>query len=111
MNEEAVKALGEWKRTHINRNSFLEAKRRYKERCERRRSRGGRGRRNEIRTEKKVWKYINRKRKKKESVREEITMQEWDSTGGREKGKAETEMKKKQTAPEETEITVELVER
>jgi hypothetical protein len=44
-------------------------------------------------------------------VREEITMQEWDSTGGREKGKAETKMKKKQTAPEETEITVELVER
>jgi hypothetical protein len=31
--------------------------------------------------------------------------------GRKEKGKAETEMKKKQTAPEETEITVEKAER
>jgi hypothetical protein len=31
--------------------------------------------------------------------------------GRKEKGKAETEIKKKQTAPEETEITVEKAER
>jgi hypothetical protein len=32
----------------------------------------------EIRTEKDVWKYINREPKKKEAVSEAITMQEWE---------------------------------
>jgi hypothetical protein len=46
LKKEAVKALREWKRGKINRNSFLVAKRRYRERdVERRRSRSGRGRR------------------------------------------------------------------
>jgi hypothetical protein len=64
-----------------------------------------------------VWKYINRERKKKESVNEEITIQEWEEyfmkllEGIKEKGKTKTEMKKKQTAPKKTEITVEEVER
>jgi hypothetical protein len=52
-------------------------KRKYTERdIERRRSRRGRGRRKkeiEIRTETEGWKYINRERKKKESVSEEMT--------------------------------------
>jgi hypothetical protein len=57
-------------------------KRKYTERdIERRRSRRGRGRRKkeiEIRTEKEGWKYINRERKKKESVSEEMIWQEWE---------------------------------
>jgi hypothetical protein len=64
-----------------------------------------------------IWKCINTERKKKESISEEITMQKWEKysmkllEGRKEKGKAETTMKKKQTAPEGTEITVEEVER
>jgi hypothetical protein len=71
----------------------------------------------EIRTGEEVWKYINRERKKKESVSEEITLQDWEVyfmkllEGRKEKRKAETEMKKKQTTAGETEITVEEVER
>jgi hypothetical protein len=50
-------------------------------------------------------------------VSEEITMQEWEEyfmkvlegrkEEGKEEGKAETDIKRKQTVPEETEITVE----
>jgi hypothetical protein len=64
-----------------------------------------------------VWKYINQKRKKKESVNEEITMQEWEEyfmkllEGREEEGEANTQIKEKQTEPEETEITAEEVER
>jgi hypothetical protein len=64
----------------------------------------------EIRTEKEVWKYINRERKKKESVSEETTIQEWEEDfmklleGRKKEGKAEREMKKKQTVLEETEV-------
>jgi hypothetical protein len=39
---------------------------------------GERDKGNKNRTEKKVWKYINRERKQKESVSEEITTQEWE---------------------------------
>jgi hypothetical protein len=55
--------------------------------------------------------------KKKKSVSEEITMQEWEEyfmkllEGRKEEGEAGTQMKEKQTAPEETEITAEEVER
>jgi hypothetical protein len=58
-----------------------------------------------------VWRYINQERKKKESVNEKITMQEWEEyfmkllEGREEEGEADTQMKEKQTAPEETEIT------
>jgi hypothetical protein len=50
----------------------------------------------EIRTEREVWKYINRERKKKESVSEEITIQEWEEyfmkllEGRKEEGEAGT---------------------
>jgi hypothetical protein len=55
--------------------------------------------------------------KEKGLVSREITMQEWEEyfmkllEGREEEGKAETEMKKKQTAVEGTEVTVEEVER
>jgi hypothetical protein len=62
--------------------------------AERRRSRGGKGRRKrkKIRTKREVWKYINRERKKKESVSEEITINArmgrvLHETAGREKGR------------------------
>jgi hypothetical protein len=81
---------------------LLEAKRRYSERC-RKKKRQKRERVEkeikEIKTEKEVWKYINRERKKKESMSEEITLQEWEEylmkllEGRKEKGKAEAQMK------------------
>jgi hypothetical protein len=61
--------------------------------------------------------YTNGKKKKKESVREKITMQELKQyfmkllERKKEKVKPETEMKKKQITPEGTQITVEEVER
>jgi hypothetical protein len=102
LKKEAVKALREWKRGKINRNSFLVAKRRYRERCrEKKKQEWEREEKEmkEIRTEKEVWKYINRERKKKESVSEETTMQEWEEDfmklleGRKKEGKAEREMK------------------
>jgi hypothetical protein len=99
---------------------LLEAKRRYRERCkEKKKQRGQREEKEikEIRTERELWKYINRERKEKESVNEEITIQEWEEyfmkllEGRKEEGEAGTQMKEKQTAPEETEITAEEVER
>jgi hypothetical protein len=42
---EVVKALRGWRRNKIDRSRFLEAKRRYRERCRERRSRRGKGRR------------------------------------------------------------------
>jgi hypothetical protein len=86
------------------RNRFLEAKKKGRERCrekKKRRKKRGEKEIKEIRTEE-VWKYINRGRKKKESVSEEIAMQLLE---GRKEGKAETLMKEKQTTPEEIEIT------
>ncbi|KAH0812093.1 hypothetical protein GEV33_010698 [Tenebrio molitor] len=108
------------RRKKIDRSRLLEAKRRYRERCkEKKKQRGQREEKEikEIRTEREVWKYINRERKKKESVNEEITIQEWEEyfmkllEGRKEEGEAGTQMKEKQTAPEETEITAEEVER
>jgi hypothetical protein len=64
-----------------------------------------------------VWKYINRERKKKESVNEEITMQEWQEylmklvEGRKEEGEAGTQLNEKQMTPKETEITAEEVKR
>jgi hypothetical protein len=58
-----------------------------------------------------------REKEKKELVSEEITMQEWEKyfmkllEGRKEEGETGTQMKEKQTAPEETEITAEEVER
>jgi hypothetical protein len=117
---EVVKALREWRRNKIDRSRFLEVKRRYRERCreKKKQKREWQGKEiKEIRTEREVWKYINREGKKKESVSEEITMQEWEEyfmkllEGRKEEGEAGTQMKEKQTAPEETEITAEEVER
>jgi hypothetical protein len=64
-----------------------------------------------------VWKYINRERKEKESVNEEITMQEWEEylmklvEGRKEEGEARIQLNEKQMTPKETEITAEEVER
>jgi hypothetical protein len=66
-----LKVLRKWKRTKINRNNFLEAIRRYKRNVDREKKQRGEKEEkeiNEIRTEKEVWKYINRERKKNESV-------------------------------------------
>jgi hypothetical protein len=65
LKKEAVKELREWKRTKIDRNRFQEAKRRYlqKERCREKKNQKREGEEKEIkeiRTEKEVWKYINR---------------------------------------------------
>jgi hypothetical protein len=118
--KEVVKALREWRRNKIDRSRFLEAKRRYRERCrEKKKQKWEREEKEikEIRTEREVWKYINRKRKKKESVSKEITIQEWEEyfmkllEGRKEEGEVGTQMKEKQTAPGETEITAEEVER
>jgi hypothetical protein len=103
---------GGTKNVNNRRNRFLEAKKKYRQRCrEKKKQRKERGEKEikEIRTEE-VWKYINRGRKKKESVSEEITMQEWEEyfmklLEGRKEGKAEILMKEKQTTPEEIEIT------
>jgi hypothetical protein len=87
LKKEAVKALTEWRRNKIDRSRFLDAKRRYRDRCrEKKKQRREREEKEtkEIRTEREVWKYINRERKQKESVSEEITMPEWE-TAGREK--------------------------
>ncbi|KAH0809508.1 hypothetical protein GEV33_013282 [Tenebrio molitor] len=98
-----VKALREWRRNKIDRSRFLEAKRRYRERCREKK--------------KEVYTYINRERKKKESVSEKITIEEWEEyfmkllEGRKEEGEGGTQMKEKQTAPEETEITAEELER
>jgi hypothetical protein len=73
--------LREWRRNKIDRHRFLDVKRRYRERCEEKRKLGREREEKEIkeiRTEKEVWKYINRERKQKESVSKEITMQEWE---------------------------------
>jgi hypothetical protein len=77
---EVVKALRGWRRNKIDRSRFLEAKRRYRERCrEKKKQKREREEKEikEIRTEREVWKYINRERKKKEPVSEKITIQEW----------------------------------
>jgi hypothetical protein len=85
--------LRKWRRNKIDRGRFLEAKTRYRERRrEKKKQRREKKEKeiNKIRTEREVWKYINRQRKKKESVSEEITMQEWEvlhQTAGREKGR------------------------
>jgi hypothetical protein len=76
-----VKALREWRRNKIDRIRFLEAKRRCRERCrEKKKQKREREEKEikEIRTEREVWKYINRESKKKEPVNEEITIQEWE---------------------------------
>jgi hypothetical protein len=119
--KEVVKASREWRKNKIDRSRFLDAKRRYRERCiEKKKQKKEREEKEikEIRTEREVWEYINRERKKKESMSEEITVHTrmgrvLHETAGREKGrkKAGTQMKEKQTAPEETEITAEEVER
>jgi hypothetical protein len=115
---EVVKALRGWKRNKIDRSRFLEAKRRYRERCrEKKKQKREREEKEikEIRTEKEVWKYINRERKKKEPVSEKITIQEWEEyfmkllEGRKEEGKVGTQRKEKQTVMEETEITAEEV--
>ncbi|KAH0816889.1 hypothetical protein GEV33_005903 [Tenebrio molitor] len=117
---EVVKALREWRRNKIDRSRFLEAKRRYRERCrEKKKQKREREEKEikEIRTEREVWKYINRERKKKEPVSEKITIQEWEEyfmkllEGRKEEGKVGTQRKEKQTVMEETEITAEEVER
>jgi hypothetical protein len=117
---EVVKALRGWRRNKIDRSRFLEAKRRYRERCrEKKKQKREREEKDikEIRTEREVWKYINRERKKKEPVSEKITIQEWEEyfmkllEGRKEEGKVGTQRKEKQTVMEETEITAEEVER
>jgi hypothetical protein len=117
---EVVKALREWRRNKIDRSRFLEAKRRYRERCrEKKKQKREREEKEikEIRTEREVWKYINRERKKKEPVSEEIIIQEWEEyfmkllEGRKEEGKVGTQRKEKQTVTEEIEITAEEVER
>jgi hypothetical protein len=117
---EVVKALRGWRRNKIDRSRFLEAKRRYRERCrEKKKQKREREEKEikEIRTEREVWKYINRERKKKEPVSEEITIQEWEEyfmkllEGRKEEGKVGTQRKEKQTVMEETEITAEEVGR
>jgi hypothetical protein len=85
LKKEAVKELREWKRTKIDRNRFLEAKRRYlqRERCREKKNQKREWEEKdikEIRTEKEVWKYINRERKKKESVSGEIKCKNGKST-------------------------------
>jgi hypothetical protein len=75
------KALREWRKNKIDRSRLLEAKRRYRNRCrEKKKQKREREEKEikEIRPEREVWKYTNRERKKKESVNEEITMQEWE---------------------------------
>jgi hypothetical protein len=65
--KEVVKALREWRRNKIDRSRFLEAKRRYRERCrEKKKQKREREEKEikEIRTKREVWKYINRERKK-----------------------------------------------
>jgi hypothetical protein len=115
---EVVKALRGWRRNKIDRSRFLEAKRRYRERCrEKKKQKREREEKEikEIRTEREVWKYINRERKKKEPVSEKITIQEWEEyfmkllEGRKEEGKVGTQRKEKQTVMEETEITAEEV--
>jgi hypothetical protein len=117
---EVVQALREWRRNKIDRSRFLEAKRRYRERCrEKKKQKREREEKEikEIRTEREVWKYINRERKKKEPVSEEIIIQEWEEyfmkllEGRKEEGKVGTQRKEKQTVTEEIEITAEEVER
>ncbi|KAH0811711.1 hypothetical protein GEV33_011080 [Tenebrio molitor] len=117
---EVVKALRGWRRNKIDRSRFLEAKRRYRERCrEKKKQKREREEKEikEIRTEREVWKYINRERKKKEPVSEKITIQEWEEyfmkllEGRKEEGKVGTQRKEKQTVMEETEITAEEVGR
>jgi hypothetical protein len=56
--------------------TFQKRKEDTKRKGDKRRNRGGEGGKaiKEIRTEKEVWKYINRERKKKKSVNEEITI-------------------------------------
>jgi hypothetical protein len=111
LKKQALRALRERRRNKIDRD---------RERCrEKKRQKREREAKEikEIRTEKEVRKHINRERKKKESVSEEITMQEWEEyfmkllEGRKEEGETGTKMKEKQTAPEETEITVEEVDR
>jgi hypothetical protein len=118
--KEVIKALREWRRNKIERSRFLEVKRRYRERCrEKKKQKREREEKEikEIRTEREVWKYINRERKKKEPVSEEITIQEWEEyfmkllEGRKEEGKVGTQRKEKQTVTEETQITAEEVER
>jgi hypothetical protein len=73
--------LREWRRNKIDRSRFLEGKRRYRERCrEKKKQKREREKKEikEIRTKKEVRKYINRERKKQESVNEKITLQEWE---------------------------------
>jgi hypothetical protein len=81
LKKEAVKALREWNRTKMDRNRFLEVKRRYRERCrERKKQKGDREEKGikEIRTE---------------NARMVRVLHE--TAGRKEEGKAETEMKKK----------------
>jgi hypothetical protein len=97
--KEAVKALREWRKNKIDRSRLLEAKRRYRDRCrEKKKQKREREEKEikEIRTEREVSKYTNRERKTKESVNEEITMQEWEDyfmkllEGRKEEGEAGT---------------------
>jgi hypothetical protein len=117
---QVVKALRELRGNKINRSRFLEAKRKYRERFrEKKKQKREREEKEikEIRTEKEVWKYINRERKKKEPVSDEITIEEWEEylmkllEDRKEEGEVGTQMKEKQTAPEETEIIAEEVDR
>jgi hypothetical protein len=104
LKKEVVKALREWRRNKIDRSKFLEVKRRYRERCREKKKQKREREEKEIkkiRTEREVWKYINRERKKKESVSEEIKMQEWE----------EYFTKLLEGRKEQTEITAEKVEK
>jgi hypothetical protein len=77
LKKEAVKTLREWKSNKIDRNRFLEAKRRYRERCrEKKKQKGEKEKKEikEIRTGREVCNNKNRERKKKEPVSE----QEWE---------------------------------
>jgi hypothetical protein len=114
-NEETATTKERHKITSYNlRNyNFLFRKKNRSEKKMQGEKRRGRGREEkelkEIRTEKDG--------EKEKGVNEEVAMQEWEEyfmkllESRTEKGETETEMKKKQTAPEETEITVEQADR
>jgi hypothetical protein len=92
---EVVKALREWRRNKIDSSRFLEAKRRYRERCrEKKKQEEGKGGERDKRNKKK-W--------------EEYFMKLLE--GRKEEGKVGTQRKEKQTVTEEIEITAEEVER
>lgn len=77
---EVRKILRQFRKGKVEKEQYLEKKKEYKEWC---REKGERHEEKEeiklrgVKTEAEAWKYINRYKKKRENIDEEITMEEW----------------------------------